>query len=319
MAPITLFHGGRSADFLSLPDTFSTVELEPLVFTAANTTLSTPDGSDPGSVLRRRRRCLTESLRRLKPRIVLLEHFPFGRWGFSEEILPLIECCRTLNPRPQLWSSVREIPILSEYDYNRMTGVAQEFDRMFVHSDPRVFPLDLGRPLPEAVEKRIEYTGYVTPTANGNVSRLGHVLVHAGGGLDSKPFWEAVKPIRLAMKQVEFECCGKHPAELASLPSVTLLLRSAWRSISMGGYNTVAEWLAFRTPTIFVPRQSDPEQIKRVRRLQECVGGPMRISDADPEALRLAWDSLRDDEPFRPGIWINGQERFANAARPYLQ
>jgi len=316
--PISLFHGGRSTAFLHLSGSVKTVELEPLTFTSINGSLSALDGSDPKGVLLRRKAHLTQHLLQLRPRAVLFEHFPFGRWGFSEEILPFIECCCSLNPPPLLWSSVRDVPILSEYDYFRMLGVIQHFHRVFVHSDPNAIPFDLGRPIPRALAARIEYTGYVSPTDNGKIQRGTYVLVHSGGGYDGQAFWEAVNSFRVNMSGVQFKTCGQDPVELMDLVSTMRLLRSAWRSISMAGYNTVAEWLAFRTPTIFVPRRSDTEQLKRLHSLHEFAGGPMVISDPTPEGLRSAWDDLSNNEPFRANIWIKGQEKFASAVKRYL-
>jgi predicted glycosyltransferase len=309
--PITLFHGGRSAAFLRLPAAVERIELEPLLFAGPGAALSASDGSPPGPLLRRRKECLIGHLTRLRPRAVLFEHFPFGRWAFRDEILPLLEASLLLTPCPKLWCSVREIPILSEYDYDRMTGVVGCFDRIFVHSDPVILSLDLGRPIPESVESRIEYTGYVTPNDQSNPGRGTHVLLHAGGGYDGMPFWRAVNQFSPTMAFVRFVRCGENPNELTSSQLTMQLLRSARRSISMAGYNTVAEWLTFRIPTIFVPRQSDAEQVARIRKLQEYVGGPMAISDATPEGLRSAWEELRDNEPFRFPVRTRGQEHFA--------
>jgi predicted glycosyltransferase len=248
----------------------------------------------------------------------LFEHFPFGRWAFRDEILPLLEASLLLNPCPKLWCSVREIPNLSEYDYERMTGVVGCFDRIFVHSDPVILSLDLGRPTPASLEPLIEYTGYVTPNNTGNPGRGTHVLLHAGGGYDGKPFWRAVHEFGLTMPSVQFVRCGENPDELASSQWTMQLLRSAQRSISMAGYNTVAEWLTFSIPTIFVPRQSDAEQVARLRKLQQHVGGPMAISNPTPEGLRSAWEELRDNEPLRAPVRTMGQEHFARTVCRHL-
>jgi predicted glycosyltransferase len=317
--PINLFHGGRSVVFLELSSDVEAHELEPLVFTSLNGTLYSPDGSGTDQVLLRRMEYLVESLLQLRPRAVLFEHFPFGRWGFADEILPLIECCRSLSPRPQLWSSVRDIPILSDYDFQRMCAVVPLFDRIFVHSDPNVLPFDVGRPMPESLRARIEYTGYVTPAAEKNIQRNAQVLVHAGGGHDSQAFWAAVNALRHVTIDLEFKMCGEDTAVLTGLASTSRLLQSARRCICMAGYNAVAEWLAIRTPTIFVPRRSEPEQLNRLLWLRESTGGPMVISDPTPQALRSAWDALSEDEPFRAQVWINGQATFAESVAPSLQ
>jgi predicted glycosyltransferase len=213
---------------------------------------------------------------------------------------------------------VRDIPILSDYDYLRMTEIIEGFDRIFVHSDPKVLPLDLGRPIPEVLSSRIEYTGYVTPSLGGSAQRSTYIHVHAGGGHDGQAFWAAVDSLRPAMSGTEFKLYGRNPAELNDLSSTMRWLGSARRSISMAGYNTVAEWLAFRTPTIFVPRRSESEQLKRLLRLQEFAGGPMAISDATSEGLRLAWDLLSENEPFRADVSIGGQDTFARSVARHL-
>jgi predicted glycosyltransferase len=315
---VTLIHGGRSTAFLGLPNEIQCVELEPLIFNGLTSNLSTPDGSDAMPTLVRRRQCLVEHLNRLRPRAILFEHFPFGRWGFREEIIPLLEYCLALDPKPLFWSSVRDIAILSTRDYIKMSEAAPLFDRIYVHSDPEIIPLDLGRPTPDTVASRLEYTGFVSPPVAAKTSRGLHVVAHAGGGHDGKEFWNAVNGLRLAKGNVFFTCCGETPGELMEQPSLMRLLRSAWRSVAMAGYNTVAEYLAFRTPTIFVPRPS-VEQSTRVSRLQRIVGGPMIIADATPEALHSAWEALQNDKPFRRDVWINGQERFAQSVRPVFQ
>jgi predicted glycosyltransferase len=249
----------------------------------------------------------------------LFEHFPFGRWGFREELLPLLESCLRMVPRPRLWSSVREIPAFPRHHYDRMLAIITRFDRIFVHSDPELLTLDIGCAIPEVLAARLEYTGYVTPSGEREVPRSRCVLVHTGGGWDGAPLWDAFRQSNLLSEPAQFRLCGENADELTDSREMECLLRSAWRSISMAGYNTVAEWLAFRTPTIFVPRDSDAEQVTRIHRLRQVVGGPMQISDATPAGLDRAWKRLRDDEPVRSNVWIRGQQYFADAVRRALQ
>jgi predicted glycosyltransferase len=316
---ITLLYGGRSTKFLDLPEDLEIVELEPLTYASMNGALSSPDSSDSRSVFHRRRRCVLQSLDRLKPGAVLFEHFPFGRWGFREELLPLLESCLRMVPRPRLWSSVREIPAFPRHHYDRMLAIITRFDRIFVHSDPELLTLDIGCAIPEVLAARLEYTGYVTPSGEREVPRSRCVLVHTGGGWDGAPLWDAFRQSNLLSEPAQFRLCGENADELTDSREMECLLRSAWRSISMAGYNTVAEWLAFRTPTIFVPRDSDAEQVTRIHRLRQVVGGPMQISDATPAGLDRAWKRLRDDEPVRSNVWIRGQQYFADAVRRALQ
>jgi predicted glycosyltransferase len=316
---ITLLYGGGSGAFVGLPSDVERIEMEALIYVGAGSALSAVDGSSPRSVFQRRRTLVLESFTRIRPRAVVFEFFPFGRWGFREEIMALLEACLTFSPRPRLWSSVREIALLSERTFALMADVVPYFDRIFVHSDPKIMPLDLGGPIPESVASRIEYTGYVTPRQEGDHRRDHRVLAHAGGGRDGRAFWTALQQFQAEIAPAELvRCGGETPDLLLDNESTLKLLASSWRSISMAGYNTVAEWLAYRVPTIFVPRVTDREQLTRVRALRERVGGPMVISDATDEALRRAWDSLRDDEPFRTDVWTRGQDYFAKAVASYF-
>ena len=56
-----------------------------------------------------RRDRLLAAYRSARPKIVLIEMFPFGRRQLRFELLPLLEAARTSEPRPAIVCSVRDI------------------------------------------------------------------------------------------------------------------------------------------------------------------------------------------------------------------
>src|SRR5918994_1726033 len=94
-----------------------------------------------------RRRTLLEAYRSSRPRVLLLELFPFGRRKFAAELLPLLDHARSA-PRPPLAAcSVRDLLVGGRRDQQAHDEVAcalanQYLDAVLVHSDPRFARFD---------------------------------------------------------------------------------------------------------------------------------------------------------------------------------
>jgi predicted glycosyltransferase len=210
---------------------------------------------------------------------------------------------------------VRDIVLVGEKHSARARAALAEVDMVFVHSDPSVQPFLHGQLNLDGCAYSLEYTGYVTPRAEPSDGRRGEldcVVVHAGGGRDGAALWEALDVLEGEQRSVKFIRCGQAPGAQMKQTELLGLLRRARGCISMAGYNSVAEWLALRTPTVFVPRRSDSEQLTRLEGLQRTVGGPMCCAEANADGLRQALAALpRAGQTLSRQVWINGQEHFA--------
>jgi predicted glycosyltransferase len=232
-----------------------------------------------------------------QPDLLLIEQFPFGRRAFRFELMPLLEAARNGPRRPIVACSLRDV-LVAKSDPQRQAEmialVRRYFDRVLVHGDPAVIPLEASFPAATALTDRLSYTGYVLDTAvaaspaRGENDRPGEILVSAGGGAVGRPLIEAAlaarpltqwrdKPWRIVTGP------GMAERDLAALrallpegvaldrvrPDLPALFARCHLSISQAGYNTVMELLSVRARALVVPfaEASETEQTLRARRL----------------------------------------------------
>lgn len=232
-----------------------------------------------------------------EPDLLLIEQFPFGRRAFRFELMPLLEAAMSRRPRPITVCSLRDV-LVAKSDPKRqaeMIALAQRyFDRVLVHGDPAVIPLEASFPAAAALADRITYTGYVLdaaalgPSFDSEATGSDEILVSAGGGAVGRPLIEAAlaaRPLTRWRDKPWRIVAGPGMAERdvaalrASLPEGVLLDRvrpdlpalfaRCHLSVSQAGYNTVMELLSVRARALVVPfaEASETEQALRARRL----------------------------------------------------
>ncbi|QEX19929.1 glycosyl transferase [Hypericibacter terrae] len=245
----------------------------------------------------RRRDALLDLFAQTRPDLLLIEQFPFGRRAFRFELMPLLEAAKTGSRRPVVACSLRDV-LVAKSDPRRqaeMIALARDsFDRVLVHGDPAVIPLEASFPAAAALADRITYTGYVLDSAVAASSAAtaadghGEILVSAGGGAVGRPLIEAAlaaRPLTQWRDRPWRIVTGPGMAERdlsalrASLPTGVVLDRvrpdlpalfaRCRLSVSQAGYNTVMELLSARARALVVPfaEASETEQTLRARRL----------------------------------------------------
>lgn len=147
------------------------------------------------AVMDERRRALRAGVERIRPDVLLVEHFPFSKWELEDEIIRLIGDARAAHPEVKVVCSLRDIPpgsmdrpLSAEYrDYVRRT-LEQHFDLLLVHSDPRFIRLEDHIPWAPAIPIPVVYSGYVSEKlgpgeagTGGPRAGHGHVIVSTGG------------------------------------------------------------------------------------------------------------------------------------------
>jgi predicted glycosyltransferase len=248
-----------------------------------------------------RRRQLLAHFARLRPDILLIEMYPFGRRQFRFELLPLLEAAKASNDtpgqKPLIACSLRDILVdkgRADRRAETLDLVERYFDLVLVHGDPRLVTLDRTFPAAELLADKLHYTGYVVeqiPPANNQDRTHGEVLISAGGGAVGAPLFHAAiaakalsrhggQPWRLITGRNLPAADVADITALARTAGIAVeqfrsdfprLLQSCLLSVSQGGYNTVMELIAARCPAVIVPfaEGSESEQDLRGRLLAE--------------------------------------------------
>jgi len=263
---------------------FATIQLPPArAADAAFKTLLDAAGRPIDDVFKARRRDLVlAAFARIRPHVVLIESFPFGRRGFRFELLPLIAAARQAAPGPAILASVRDVLVVRDNPQRAaaiVDTVRRDFDAVLVHGDPALIALAASFPAADRIADKLHYTGYVVgePGRDDGVSGTGEVIVSAGGGAVGATLLRgalAARPLSPLAGAPWRLLAGPHlpdadyaalAADLAADPTangVTLerfrddfpaLLRRCALSISQGGYNTTLDILAARPRAIIVP------------------------------------------------------------------
>jgi len=110
---------------------------------------------------RYRQACLLALAREVRPQVVLIESFPFGRRAFRHELLALLAATRDYALTA---ASVRDIIVVGRDPARQdetVASVRQWFDLVLVHGDPRLVALDRSFPAAGQIADRLIYTGYV--------------------------------------------------------------------------------------------------------------------------------------------------------------
>jgi len=227
----------------------------------------------------------------------VIEHFPFSKWGLREEIVPLIDHARNVNPDVRVLASLRDIPPGTGDDprdagYRAyvLRALQSLFDGVLVHTDPALVSLEEHVPWTDEIAVPIACTGYVSEKVGDRPGAArGHVVVSTGGahlpGLVSHSLeaWQhlrakgALGERRLIVFLPPFGGSEPYtrPIEDPSVrfepftPDFLTWMASADLSISQAGYNTCANVLETRTRAILVPNAAMSDQSPRARRMAE--------------------------------------------------
>ena len=318
---LVFLNGGPVPEGLALPEGMRFEMLEPLRLQ--------DDGSiagegDTESILGLRRERMLEIARTLKPSLLVVELYPFGRKKFAVELDPLIAQVRAGGGK--VACSVRDVLVNARLDQARHDERAAcklnaGFDAVLVHSDERLFRLDDSFAPASPLAIPIHHTGYVTRRAEAPSppNPGGPTLVSAGGGavghalyaaaLEAQPRLYAERGWKMTLvtgpmfPEADWNRLANAaqgvPGIIAvrSLPALSPLLRRAGRFAGQCGYNSALEVVQAGIPALFVPfaRGQESEQTARAGML-ESLGLASSLPEADLTGAKLA-DALLGLEP----------------------
>lgn len=262
----------------------------------------------------RRTRLLT-LFQESRPDVVVTEAFPFGRRQMHFELLPLMEAATALPHRPLIFASIRDIlQTGNKVSKDRQTVdlVNRFFDGILVHGDPDLIRVEDTFPFAAEIAQKLFYTGIVTPQATGPAQEHFDVVVSAGGGLLGR---ELVLAAVEAKPNSEFsdarwcvltgpyldnadyqrleQTAGDDVTVCRFIPNLSQILTGASLSISLAGYNTVADLMAAGCRAIVAPQWNDKEteQLQRAqllakRGLVEMIGHEDKNPDTMLQAIK---------------------------------
>lgn len=276
------------------------------------------------TMLTARATALVALLREYAPDVLITELFPFGRRILRTEFEALLSAARELPRRPLICASIRDIlapPSKPEKAAKTDAVLAAYYDRVLVHSDASVTPLDISWPVSDTLAARLSYTGFVAPAPAGpHPDHLGadEIIVSAGGGdVGDALFDTAVRAAYSSMHQWRLLIGGQNSAtRMAKLqpraaanvtieparPEFRQMLHHAAASVSMCGYNTALDLLQTGCRALLVPFDagSEVEQSLRATALTALPGfASIRTAELTPERLLIQLDALLKG-PARP-------------------
>ena len=324
--------GGSLPHAIDPPPGVEIVALPPLGVGAASRFVS----HDPRYTVERawaaRGELLLRTLRTVRPAVVFVELFPFGRAKFARELVPLLELAR--EDGAMTACSLRDILVTGRDDQaghdERACRLANaHLDAVLVHSDPRFARLEETFGPTDKLTVPVRYTGFVVGNGRPRVAeRERRVVVSAGGGLVGEPLLRAAieaqrigtgVPMRAiagplmpedAFERLRAQAAGVPDLELLrSVPDLARELAGAAAAVSQAGYNTTLEIVRAGVPALAVPYATpeEDEQLRRARRLERL--GALRVLESDrlePAVLATEIERLLEFEPARPAIDLNG-------------
>lgn len=286
---------------------------------------------------------LREWLEEACPDLVMIEHFPFGKQAFGDEILALLAQARQLNPAVKVLCSLRDLPISKELSAlsvveqrNRVLPILNTcFDEILVHADPRFYRLDDVFPWMKACTLAVHYTGFVSqPVVTAAGACLPTVVVSTGGLGDGgrlaglcRAAWRelrgrgALGDHRLVIFSSVAEAdsgiltVGDAPAEAGVElhhfgTEFLAVLATAELSISQAGYNTSVNLLNLGVRSLLLPNATVEDQWRRAARLEEL--GLARLLDperTDSSTLAAAMETLLEQPRPQHNLNLGGGPR----------
>jgi predicted glycosyltransferase len=166
---VVLLNGGKLPKKIKVPRGVEVINLPPLGLASDGQLVSRDRRRTVERARELRRRIIMETYRSLRPRVVFVELFPFGRKKFADELLPMLEAARAESaPRPLVCCSLRDILVGKKSDQQKHDARAAEtanryFDAVLVHSDPAFARLEESLGSCAALRTPVYYTGFVLP------------------------------------------------------------------------------------------------------------------------------------------------------------
>jgi predicted glycosyltransferase len=279
----------------------------------------------------------------LRPAVLLVELFPFGRKKFAVELLPLLQAAHSEETRALVVCSVRDILTGKKENQqksdDRAAALANKyFDVVLVHSDPSFARFNESFHPNVPLDVPVIHTGFVAPRSKLTsmfAPNRKRIVVSVGGGVAGEALLRMAIEAHNHFKDPEIEmkliagpfladeswstlralARGKPQLSLVRyVPNLFEELRGAAASVSQAGYNTCIDIVRAGVPALVVPfaKDNDGEQYKRALRLQH-MGAIRMLREKDHSPARLAAEiqELMKFKVTNPKLDLNGAQTSA--------
>jgi predicted glycosyltransferase len=271
-------------------------------------------------LLNLRSRSIAASLCGFTPDVLIVDKVPRGAGGELEQALQELHA----EGRTRYVLGLRDVlddpeTVRREWKESRAEeAISRFYDAVWIYGDRRVFDPVMEYQFGSQVAAKVSYSGYLVQKQQENFTArsdadaaLGEhsydlVLCLVGGGQDGSQLAETFAqtdfpagttgviltgPFMPPQVQNRLQRLAQKNRRLRVLGFVTdsdLLLQRASRVVAMGGYNTICEILASKTPALIVPRVTPrQEQLIRAERMQELgLVDMLHPKDLSARALR---------------------------------
>src|ERR1051325_10127960 len=141
---VVFLNGGPLPEGQKLPKRIEIINLPPLGFDSEMQLLSRDGNHTVEQAQRRRAEIMHKTLRSVRPEVLLIELFPFGRKKFAGELVTLLEDARALSTPPLVVCSLRDILVERNQHHDELAchRANRYFDAILVHSDQRFARLE---------------------------------------------------------------------------------------------------------------------------------------------------------------------------------
>lgn len=343
---VSMFSGGKPIEGYSAPSGINFVQLPATRW--ERTTASSPVPVDSAYTMteieRVRGELLVQSYLRIRPRIVIIEYFPFAPERFGNTLNELFDAINQELDRPIVICSIRTYPRLWEADVDATwinDQLRKNFSCVLHHTDPKLFPLtSLGPYLQAALSGvTVWQTGFIRRSLirkNTDRASSGLLLTVGGGsarGAKLLKSWisaaRAGSPDLFPIDAV----CGPmmDPKDRKSIHNeqnadVTVhdrvtnmdeLLSSCRAVVCMGGYNTLVEALSLGKAVLAFPHSEMGDQAFQVNAL---YGHGMLLKGDESQCeneITALMNQLLNFRPQHP-IDFNGADRSVEIVKRLL-
>ncbi len=348
---VYFINGGVPIPQISIPENTELVQLPSIQSDENFTRLITNATSD---ILKTRRDTLLNLYQQIKPDILLIELFPFGRRKFEFELIPLLETNLNNPHRARVICSLRDILVTksnqTKYEARVCKQVARYFDAILVHADPEIITLDESFSRVADLHAKIYYTGYVVPQNGHEFSpsdkdpNVTKITVSAGGGrvgfpllktaIEAKSLLMAENiPVSMTLitgpflpeqEKMQLQTLAKKDSDIKIIrfvPDLCAWLKSSQVSVSMAGYNTCLDVLQARVPAVLVPFTGGGNDEQRRRAGALAARGLARLllpENLTPETLAQAIQETVKIQPPEFAIDLAGAQNSAKIINSFI-
>ena len=344
---VTLILGGPPVN-ITIPANVNVIQLPGLMMDAKYTRMFPVDpGQSLEETKHKRKKILLDLVVDIRPDVLLIELYPFGRGGFHFELEPFLSAVRTSYKQPPpIVCSLRDILVekkdQQKFEQRALDRLNPYFDALLIHGDPNVITLDTTFSRVADIRIPVVYTGYICQKPKQGdreyIRKQLHlkfedklIVVSAGGGSFGYRILEAAIKAHAVLESSEIRMqvfTGPYLnenkfTELTQLaaPGTTIerfsdnfpaWLAAADLSISMGGYNTTMNVIAADTPALIFPYSHDREQGLRAEKLAPLTNLTiLGEKDLAPALLGQKITGMLDQQTKEPAVQLDGAEQTA--------